>query len=112
MSATVLYLRSNWVRCVFAALLYTFAVTADVVVKAVVDDDGHDANNPIIWIEHKCAGQFGKTMQTPVQPHVTIAAALRETARLFVPDGPALPISDVASHETFPPIAPLSNLRC
>jgi hypothetical protein len=112
MSAIVLYLRYNAVRCVLAALLFTFAVTADVVVKAVVDDAGHDANNPIIWIEHKCAGHYGKATQTPVQPHVTIAAALTETTRLFVAHIPALPINNLPRQEAFTPIDTLSSLRC
>jgi hypothetical protein len=112
MSAIVLYLRSNWVRCTFAALLFTFAVTADVVVKAVVDNAGHDANNPIIWIEHKCAGHYGKATQTPVQPHVTIAAALTETTQLFVPAVSALPASHLQRQEAFTPIDTLSSLRC
>lgn len=112
MAAIVLQLRSNWVRCAFAVLLYTFAVTADVVVKAVVDDEGHDANNPIIWIEHKCAGQFGKATKLPVQPHVTIAAALTETIQFFVPAGPVLPASNLPKQEAFTPIGPLSSLRC
>lgn len=112
MAAIVLQLRSNWVRCVLAALLYTFAVTADVVVKAVVDDEGHDANNPIIWIEHKCAEHFGKAAQIPVQPHVTIAATLTETIQLFVPAGPASQASNLHEQEAFTPIGPLSSLRC
>ncbi|HEY7406132.1 MAG TPA: hypothetical protein VIB39_21580 [Candidatus Angelobacter sp.] len=112
MAAIVLQLRSNWVRCVLAVMLYTFAVTADVVVKAVVDDAGHDANNPIIWIEHKCAGSFGKATQTPVQPHVTIAAALTQTIQFFAPEGFAMPTAGLVSHETFKPIETLSSLRC
>ncbi len=111
MVAIVLRLRPNWVRCVLAALLYTFAVTADVVVKAVVDDEGHDANHPIIWIEHKCAGDFGKATQAP-QPHVTITAALHETIQFFAPVGFALPTSGLVSHEAFKPIDTLSSLRC
>src|SRR5262249_8938748 len=105
-------LRLNRVRCVFAAMLFTFAVTADVMVKAVVDDAGHDANNPIIWIEHKCAGHAGKATQTPVQPHVMIAAALTESVQLFTPDSSALPSSILPSQEAFTPISLLSSLRC
>jgi hypothetical protein len=112
MSAIVLYLRYNAVRCVLAALLFTFAVTADVVVKAVVDDVGHDANNPIIWIEHKCDGHYGKATQTPVQPNITSAAALAEATQLFVTDVPALPTSNSARQEAFTPIDTLSSLRC
>lgn len=67
---------SNLLRCTVAALIFTFAVTADVLVKAVVDDQGHDANNPIIWIEHKCAGHFGKTTQNHALPQIIIAVAL------------------------------------
>jgi hypothetical protein len=52
----------NSIRCVLAILLYFFAVTADVIVKAVVSD-GYDANNPIVQIEHKCAGHWGKVTQ-------------------------------------------------
>ncbi|HET9364735.1 MAG TPA: hypothetical protein VFP71_07030 [Candidatus Angelobacter sp.] len=94
-----------------AALLYTFAVTADVVVKAVVDDAGHDANHPIIWIEHKCAGHFGAAMQT-VQPHVTIAVAVTLTVHFFMPSEPALAISNLPTKEALAPIGPLSSLRC
>ena len=112
MTPIVLKLRSRWVHCVLAALLYTFAVTADVVVKAVVDDAGHDANHPIIWIEHKCAGHFGKATQTPVQPHVTIAAALTLTVHFFMPSEPALAGSDLPAREALAPIDPLSSLRC
>lgn len=111
MASIVLKLRSRWVHCVLAALLYTFAVTADVVVKAVVDDAGHDANHPIIWIEHKCAGHFGAATQT-VQPHVTIAAALNLTVHFFIPSEPASAGSNLPSREAFAPIGPLSSLRC
>lgn len=104
--------RLNWVRSVFAAMLFTFAVTADVMVKAVVDDAGHDANNPIIWIEHKCAGHFGKATQTAVQPHVTIAAALAESIQRFIPDSSVLASSILPSQEAFAPISPLTSLRC
>jgi hypothetical protein len=112
MVSIVPQLRSRWVRCALAALLYTFAVTADVVVKAVVDDAGHDANHPIIWIEHKCAGHFGKATQTPVQPHVTIAAALTQTIHFFIPAEPALVASNFPTREAFAPIDTLSSLRC
>lgn len=103
--------RSRWVHCVLAALLYTFAVTADVVVKAVVDGAGHDANHPIIWIEHKCAGHFGAATQT-VQPHVTIASALTLTVHFFMPSEPALAGSNLPTREAFAPVDPLSSLRC
>jgi hypothetical protein len=95
-----------------AAFLFTFAVTADVVVKAVVDAEGHDANNPIIWIEHKCAGHFGKTTQNHVLPQIIIAIALR------VPNQFSLEIPAVSQtvsfpeSETTPPASPLTNLRC
>ncbi|HZS28460.1 MAG TPA: hypothetical protein VFB76_14615 [Candidatus Angelobacter sp.] len=111
MVSIVLKLRSKWVHCLLAALIYTFAVTADVVVKAVVDDAGHDANHPIIWIEHKCAGHFGATTQT-VEPHVTIAAALTLTIHYFMPSEPALLVSNSLTREAFAPIGPLSSLRC
>ncbi len=102
---------SNWVRCVFAAMLFMFAVTADVMVKAVVDGAGHDANNPIIWIEHKCAGHYGKATQTPVQPNVTIAAALTETIQLFVPAAPVFP-AKLPSQEMLTSLDPPLSLRC
>lgn len=108
----VLRLHSKWVHCVLAALLYTFAVTADVVVKAVVDGAGHDANHPIIWIEHKCAGHFGKATQTPVQPHVTIAAALTLTIHFFIPSEPTQAVRNLTTREAVAPIGPLFSLRC
>ena len=107
----VLRLHSKFVHCVLAALLYTFAVTADVVVKAVVDDAGHDANHPIIWIEHKCAGHFGAATQT-VQPQVTIAAALTQTVHFFMPSEPTLPANTLPDGKAFAPIDRLSSLRC
>lgn len=95
-----------------AALLYTFAVTADVVVKAVVDDEGHNANNPIIWIEHKCAGHFGKTTQNQVPPQVVIAVTLTASNQLFQ----SVPVAQVmaGSPESglLSPASPPINLRC
>jgi hypothetical protein len=103
---------SNSLRCAIAALFFLFAVTADVVVKAVVDDEGHDANHPIIWIEHKCAGHLGNTMQSHVLPQIIIAVALRVPAQFFqdVP-GAELCVS-TSLGETTPPSSPPSVLRC
>jgi hypothetical protein len=77
------FISSNSLRCTLAALIFTFAVTADVLVKAVVDDHGHDANNPIIWIEHKCAGHFGQTVQDHALPQVFMTAVLTVYSQSF-----------------------------
>ena len=103
----------NLVRCSVAALIFTFAVTADVLVKAVVDDQGHDANNPIIWIEHKCAGHFGKTTQNHVLPQTVIAVAL-SVPNQVVQDIPFAPRVLFLQGSLLPesPGSKLTTLRC
>jgi hypothetical protein len=106
-------LSSKSVRCVLAALIFTYAVTADVLVKSVVDDQGHDANNPLVWIEHKCAGHFGKTNQNHVLPQIIIAAALTVANPFFQDIQPASQITvSPGSREPAPSATPPSNLRC
>lgn len=111
--SSVSLISSNWLRCALAALFFTFAVTADVIVKSVVDDQGHDANNPLIWIEHKCAGHFGKTTQNHVLPKIIIASAFTVPSQ-FILDGQ--PASQMAafpvSGESASPATPLSSFRC
>jgi len=104
---------SNSLRCALAALIFTFAVTADVIVKSVVDDQGHDANNPLIWIEHKCAGHLGKTTQNHVLPQIIIASAFTVPRQFFLDIQPASQIAvSQGSLETAPPATPPNNLRC
>ena len=110
---SVSLISSNWVRCILAALIFTFAVTADVIVKSVVDDQGHDANNPLIWIEHKCAGHFGKTTQNHVLPQIIIAIAFTMPSQYFQDIQPASQIAvSPGSLEPSPPATPPNNLRC
>lgn len=107
------FLSSKSVRCVLAALIFTYAVTADVLVKSVVDDQGHDANNPLVWIEHKCAGHFGKTTQNHVLPQIIIAAALTVANPFFQDIQSASQIVVFpGSREPAVPASPPSNLRC
>ena len=104
---------SNSLRCILAALIFTFAVTADVIVKSVVDDQGHDANNPLIWIEHKCAGDFGKTTQNHVLPQIIIASAFTVPSDFFRDIQPASQMAvSPGSLEPAQPATPSSNLRC
>jgi len=104
---------SKSLRCALAALIFTFAVTADVIVKSVVDDQGHDANNPLIWIEHKCAGHFGKTTQNHVLPQIIIASAFTVPSQFFLDIQPASQVVVFpASREPAPAATPPSNLRC
>lgn len=106
-------LSSKPVRCVLAALIFTYAVTADVLVKSVVDDQGHDANNPLVWIEHKCAGHFGKTTQNHVLPKIIIASVFTAPSQFFLDIQPASQVVVFpANREPAPTATPPSNLRC
>ena len=71
----------NSIRCVLAILLYFFAVTADVIAKAVVSD-GYDANNPVVQIEHKCAGHWGKVTQK--EDHCVLIDVIASTQAVSV----------------------------
>lgn len=107
------FVSSNSLRCALAALIFTFAVTADVLVKAVVDDQGHDANNPIIWIEHKCAGHFGQTIQDHALPQIVMVAVLTAYSQSFQNIPPVShPVTFSGTRITAPPGAPPNNLRC
>jgi hypothetical protein len=111
--SSVSSISSNWLRCALAALIFTFAATADVIVKSVVDDQGHDANNPLIWIEHKCAGHLGKTTQNHVLPQIIIASAFTVPSQFFLDVQPASQIAvSPESRESAVPASPPSNLRC
>jgi hypothetical protein len=100
-------------RCALAALFFTFAVTADVLVKAVVDDQGHDANNPVVWIEHKCAGHFGKTTQNHALPQTMIAFAFNQGSQSAqeIPFTPEMMVSSESSRPESPGTR-RTNLRC
>jgi hypothetical protein len=110
----VSFISSKSLHCALAALIFTFAVTADVLVKAVVDDEGHNANNPIIWIEHKCAGHFGQTIQDHALPQLSMAAVLIVYSQFFQDIHPvSQPATFPGSRETAaPPGTPPNNLRC
>jgi hypothetical protein len=106
-------LSSKPVRCVLAALIFTYAVTADVLVKSVVDGQGHDANNPLIWIEHKCAGHLGKTTQNHVLPKIIIASAFTAPSQFVLDIQPASQVMVFpGNREPAVPASPPSNLRC
>lgn len=98
----------NTIRCVLAIFLYFFAVTADVIVKAVVSD-GYDANNPVVQIEHKCAGHWGKVMHKTdcsVLDAVLVSAAPVPVTNLRV-HGLLLPLQEFVqgfSVSTGPPL--------
>jgi hypothetical protein len=82
-------------------------------VKSVVDDQGHDANNPLIWIEHKCAGHFGKTTQNHVLPQIIIAGALIVPNPFFQDIQPASQMAVFpGSGEPASPTPSLSSFRC
>lgn len=51
-----------WIRCVLSMSLFFFAATADFISTSVISVT-HNANNPIIRIEHKCAGHGGKVTE-------------------------------------------------
>jgi hypothetical protein len=98
---------------VVAALIFTYAVTADVLVKSVVDGQGHDANNPLIWIEHKCAGHFGKTTQNHVLPKIIIASAFTAPSQFLLDIQPASQVMVFPGNRELAPTAtPPTNLRC
>ncbi len=106
-------LSSKSVRCVLAAFIFTYAVTADVLVKSVVDGQGHDANNPLIWIEHKCAGHFGKTTQNHVLPKIIMASAFTAPSQFFLDIQHASQVVFFPENlEPAPTATPPSNLRC
>jgi hypothetical protein len=107
------FISSKSLRCVLAALIFTFSVTADVLVKAVVDERGHDANNPIIWIEHKCDGHFGKTTQDHLLPQVILVAPVSESSQLSL-DIPfaAQTMAFSGSPDRESPGTGSTNLRC
>ena len=106
-------LSSKSVRCVVAALIFTYAVTADVLVKSVVDGQGHDANNPLIWIEHKCAGHFGKTTQNHVLPKIIITSAFTAPSQFLLDIQPASQVMVFPGNRELAPTAtPPTNLRC
>lgn len=56
-----------WIRCLLSILLFFFATTADFVATSVISG-GHHANNPIVKVEHKCAGHWGKVTAGPRCP--------------------------------------------
>jgi len=49
--------------------LLLFAATADFVVTSVIDD-AHDANNPLVRIEHKCVAASGSRLSVVTHPVV------------------------------------------
>jgi len=48
-----------WIRSLLSIWLFFFATTADFVSTSVISG-GHNANNPVVKVEHKCAGHWGK----------------------------------------------------
>jgi hypothetical protein len=52
----------HWIRCAFFGWLFFFAATADFISTSVISG-GHDANNPLVHIEHKCVGKASKIHQ-------------------------------------------------
>ena len=51
-----------WIRCALFGWLFFFAATADFISTSVISG-GHDANNPLVRIEHKCVGHPFKIHQ-------------------------------------------------
>jgi len=58
--------QQNWIRCLLGISLFLFAATADFVSTSVITGK-HHANNPVVRIEHKCAGHGGKVTDRPAK---------------------------------------------
>ena len=56
----------HWIRCLLGISLFLFAATADFVSTSVITGK-HHANNPVVRIEHKCAGHGGKVTDRPAK---------------------------------------------
>jgi hypothetical protein len=65
-----------WIRCVLFGWLFFFAATADFISTSVISG-GHDANNPLVRIEHKCAGHPFKIYQKRIGLPVVHSAIQR-----------------------------------
>lgn len=54
-----------------------FAATADFIVTSVIDDT-HDANNPLVRIEHKCVAASGSRLS--VVTHIVVPQKINTVA--------------------------------
>jgi hypothetical protein len=103
----------HWIRCLLGISLFLFAATADFVSTSVITGK-HHANNPVVRIEHKCAGHGGKVTDRPAKcSSAEEGISFQQTFQLM----PALPGVWISTHEprlTFPSLhrATTLPLRC
>ena len=80
-----------WIRCVLFGWLFFFAATADFISTSVISG-GHDANNPLVRIEHKCVGHALKIHQkrfslpvvhSAIQRYLSTEPAIKQAEVLF-----------------------------
>jgi hypothetical protein len=84
-----------WIRCLLGISLFLFAATADFVSTSVITGK-HHANNPVVRIEHKCAGHGGKVTDRPAKcSSAEEGVSFQQTFQLM----PALPGLRTSMHE-------------
>jgi len=102
-----------WIRCALSISLFFFAATADFIATSVITIK-HNANNPVVHIEHKCAGHGGKV--TEPQQKCSAAEhgiALQSTDRRLSIDQPLRQISTASKLDSVLLLpVPSTPLRC
>ncbi len=91
----------HWIRCLLGISLFLFAATADFVSTSVITGK-HHANNPVVRIEHKCAGHGGKVTDRPAKCSSAEEGISSQQAFQLIPVIPGLRISTHEQQLTFP----------